>query len=228
MADPACGVEAFRIPPPNALGDGTRRVYQLDPQGFESLRRYFDRFWTDALAAFKTAAEKTNPNPQGMRKEMTATTTSVQKSVTVKASADHAFRVFTAGIDSWWPRTHHIGKSPMTKAIIEGRAGGRCYSEQADGTECDWGQVLVWEPPHRFVMAWKITHVWGFEPDPAKASEVEIRFAPEPDGSTRVDLEHRHFERHGHGWEAMRTAVDFPSGWMGLLALFQAEAEKAN
>ncbi len=81
----------------------------------------------------------------------------VRKSVTVKASAEHAFRVFTNGIDSWWPRSHHIGNSPMRKAIIEGRRGGRCYSEQTDGSECDWGQVLVWEPPRRFVMAWQIS-----------------------------------------------------------------------
>ena len=77
----------------------------------------------------------------------------VRKSITVRANADHAFRVFTEGFDSWWPRGHHIGKSPLKKAIIEGKAGGRCYSEQMDGTECDWGRILVWDPPRRFVMA---------------------------------------------------------------------------
>ena len=153
------------------------------------------------------------------------TTEPVRKSVTVKAGPERAFRVFTEGIDTWWPRSHHIGKSPMTKAIIEGRAGGRCYSEQADGTECDWGEILVWDPPHCFVMAWKITPAWGYEPDLAKSSEVEVRFMPEPDGSTRVDLEHRFFERGGEGWEAMRNAVGSQGGWGGLLELF---AEKAN
>jgi len=153
------------------------------------------------------------------------TTEPVRKSVTVKAGPERAFRVFTEGIDTWWPRSHHIGKSPMTKAIIEGRAGGRCYSEQADGTECDWGEILVWDPPHRFVMAWKITPAWGYEPDLAKSSEVEVRFMPEPDGSTRVVLEHRFFERGGEGWEAMRNAVGSQGGWGGLLELF---AEKAN
>jgi uncharacterized protein YndB with AHSA1/START domain len=148
----------------------------------------------------------------------------VRKTITVKASVERAFRVFTEGIDTWWPRTHHIGKSPMTKGIIQGRAGGRCYNEQADGTECDWGQVLVWEPPHRLVIAWQITPAWGYEPDLAKASEVEVRFSPEPDGSTRVDLEHRHFERHGEGWDAMRTAVDSPMGWGPMLELFAAQA----
>src|SRR5271165_320842 len=83
-------------------------------------------------------------------------TAPVVKTVRVRANAARAFRVFTEGIDTWWPRSHHIGSSPMTKAMMEGRAGGRCYSEQQDGTECDWGQVTVWEPPARFVMAWKI------------------------------------------------------------------------
>jgi uncharacterized protein YndB with AHSA1/START domain len=136
--------------------------------------------------------------------------------------------VFTEGIDTWWPRTHHIGKSPMKKAIVEGRPGGRCYSEQADDTECDWGSVLVWEPPHRFVLAWKITPQWQYEPDLAKSSEVEVRFTPEPDGFTRVDLEHRHFERHGTGADVMRTAVDDEKGWNGLLQLFRNEVEQTS
>lgn len=150
----------------------------------------------------------------------------VRKTVTVKASAERAFRVFTEGIDTWWPRGHHMGKSPMKKAVIEARAGGRCFSEQIDGTDCDWGQVLVWEPPHRFVMAWQVTPAWGYEPDVAKSSEVEVRFTPEADGSTRVDLEHRHFERHGAGADTMRTAIDGPNGWNGLLQLFRARVEE--
>jgi uncharacterized protein YndB with AHSA1/START domain len=161
---------------------------------------------------------------------MTAQTASaipVRKSITVNASVEHAFHVYTAGFDSWWPRAHHIGKSPMKRAIIEGAAGGRCYSEQEDGTECDWGRILVWDPPHRFVMAWQISPSWQYEPDLAKASEVDVRFTALGDGSTRVDLEHRHFERHGAGGDQIRTAVDGPGGWGGLLDLFKARAESA-
>jgi len=152
----------------------------------------------------------------------------VKRTVTVKASPERAFEVFTTGFDSWWPRSHHIGNAPMKRAIIEGRVGGRCYTEQTDGTDCDWGRVTLWEPPKRFVMAWMTTAEWKFEPDISKASEVEVRFTPEGAGMTRVDLEHRHFERMAPGWEGMRTSVNAEGGWAGLLKLFAAEAEKTN
>jgi DNA-binding transcriptional ArsR family regulator len=38
--------------------EGTRRIYSLDPKGLDELRAYLDQFWTDALAAFKAAAER--------------------------------------------------------------------------------------------------------------------------------------------------------------------------
>lgn len=149
----------------------------------------------------------------------------IRQSINVRADLERTFRVFTAEFDSWWPRGHHIGKSPMKRAVIEGRVGGRCYSEQVDGTECDWGTVLEWEPPHRYVMAWQITPQWAYEPDLSKASEVEVRFTAEPGGSTRIDLEHRHFSRHGAGGDAMRAGVSGPEGWGGLLKIFSARIE---
>jgi uncharacterized protein YndB with AHSA1/START domain len=152
--------------------------------------------------------------------------TPVRKNVTVKASVEHAFEVFTAGFDRWWPRSHHIGQVPMKRTILEGHVGGRCYSEQTDGSECDWGEITAWEPPRRFVMAWKITTQWQYEPDLAKSSEVEVTFTPVGNGSTRVDLEHRHFSRVGAGWETMRGMVDSEGGWNGLLQAFATEAEK--
>jgi uncharacterized protein YndB with AHSA1/START domain len=108
---------------------------------------------------------------------MTATESStVQRTVTVEANPGRAFDVFTAGIDTWWPKSHHIGAAPMKESKIECRVGGRCYTEHEDGASVDWGKVLVWEPPHRLVLAWQVTHQWGYEPDLAKASEVEVRF----------------------------------------------------
>ncbi|MFL5576355.1 MAG: SRPBCC family protein [Gemmatimonadaceae bacterium] len=151
----------------------------------------------------------------------------VRKSITVEASPARAFQVFTEGIDAWWPRGHHIGKAPMTRTIIESRTMGRCYSEHEDGSESDWGTVLVWEPPRRLVFSWSITGDWQYEPDLARSSEVEVRFTAEPGGKTRVDLEHRHLERHGTGAGGMRAAVDAPDGWGGILRLFADEVEKS-
>ena len=113
----------------------------------------------------------------------------------------------------------------MTKGVIEGWVGGRCYSAQQDGTDCPWGSVLVWEPPQRLVIAWQITHQWGFEPDLAKTSEVEVTFTPAGDGMTRVELEHRHFERHGAGGAAMRASVGSEGGWGSLMNLYKQRVE---
>ncbi len=151
---------------------------------------------------------------------------SVRRSITVKATQKRAFDIFTAEFDSWWPRSHHIGKSPMKRAVIEGRVGGRCYSEQVDGTDCPWGEITAWEPPKRFVMAWKINANWQYEPDAAKSSEVEVRFISEPDDSTRVELEHRNFERMGAEWEKMRDGVSAEGGWGSLLSSFAEQADK--
>lgn len=150
---------------------------------------------------------------------------SVRRTVRVSAKVDHAFRVFTSEFDSWWPKSHHIGSSPMTRGVIEGRVGGRCYSEQEDGQECAWGQILEWEPPHRFVMAWQITPAWKFEPNLEKSSEVEVTFTPADDGTTLVELEHRYFSRHGEHFRAMREGVAAEGGWGTLLGLFKGKAE---
>ena len=158
---------------------------------------------------------------------MTAMTDyTVKKSITVRAGVAHAFHVFTEGFDSWWPRTHHIGKLPMTRGIIEGRTNGRCYTEQQDGAQCDWGTVLVWDPPKRLVLAWQITPQWAYEPDLARSSEVEVRFTP-IEGGTRIDLEHRHLDRHGEGAQSMRDAVSAEGGWGTLLETYAGEANKA-
>ncbi len=152
---------------------------------------------------------------------MTAQTATVNRTVTVNADAGRAFEVFTAGFDTWWPRSHHIGKKPMQKAVIEPRVGGRCYGREIDGNECQWGTVLAWEPPSRLVIAWHIAPDFqAIDLDPSRSSEVEVRFTREADGMTRVDLEHRHLERHGKEFEKLRMAVGGPGGWTGLLQMF--------
>ena len=77
-------------------------------------------------------------------------------------------------------------------------------------------------------MAWQVTPEWGFQPDLSKASEVEVRFSPASEGYTRIDLEHRHFERHGAGADAMRAGVSATGGWASLLQIFQARLEQTS
>jgi len=148
----------------------------------------------------------------------------VRRSVRVKATPERAFRVFAEEMDSWWPTSHHIGSSPMKAIVVERRAGGAIYTLQEDGTKCPWATVLAWEPPHRFTFAWHVTPHWQYEADPHRCSEVEILFTPADDGMTLVELEHRHFERHGEGWEAMHDAVGSEGGWNGLLVFYAAKA----
>jgi uncharacterized protein YndB with AHSA1/START domain len=152
----------------------------------------------------------------------------VRKSIRVRADAARAFRVFTEEMDSWWPRTHHIGSSPMKRVVVEGRPMGAIYTDQEDGTICPWGSVLTWEPPHLFVMAWQIKPDWQFEPDLSKCSEVEVRFTPADDGTTLVELEHRGLQRHGMGCAKMREQVNAEGGWGALLGMFAAKADEAS
>ena len=112
----------------------------------------------------------------------------VRRSLFVKATPEHAFAVFTAGFDRWWPKGHSVGSSPQKIAILEPKVGGRWYEIGEDGSETQWGKVMIWEPPHRVVMVWSVDPDWKF--DPGLHTEVEVRFTPEGDG-VRVDLEHR-------------------------------------
>jgi uncharacterized protein YndB with AHSA1/START domain len=149
----------------------------------------------------------------------------VHKNITVDVSRAHAFEVFTTGFDSWWPRSHHISKVEMRAAVIEPRTGGRWYEKGVDGSECDWGRVLVYEPPARIVLSWHLNGRFEFDPDPAHASEVEVRFIAEGPSRTRVELEHRHLERCAEA-EKLRAGVDSEGGWGGLLANFAARARE--
>jgi uncharacterized protein YndB with AHSA1/START domain len=151
---------------------------------------------------------------------MTETTVAVRRSITVNASQERAFEVFTAGFSTWWPlESHHIGKTMATEAIIEPRAGGRWFERDADGNECNWGFVNEFDPPSRVVLAWHLNPEWGYDPDPEKATEVEVTFTP-VDGGTLVELEHRGFEKHGETGASMRDAVSAPGGWADLMQMY--------
>jgi uncharacterized protein YndB with AHSA1/START domain len=139
----------------------------------------------------------------------------IQKSVTVNVPVEQAFRTFTDGITHWWPlATHSYGGEKATEAVFEGREGGRVYERQEDGTERDWAEVIAWEPPHRFVLDWKIC-----------PSEVEVRFTDEGGDATRVDLEHRGWDRVGEGAAAMRE--NYAGGWEFVLGKYASGTKGA-
>ena len=160
---------------------------------------------------------------------MTSTTdTTVNKAVVVNVPIDEAFRGFTDRFGDFKPAEHNLLSSPITETVFEGRVGGHIYDRAEDGSECHWARILIFEPPTRVVFSWDIGPTWQLETNHDNTSEVEVRFTPEGRGVTRIDLEHRGFDRQGAGGEAMRIAVESPNGWGGILQLFAAEAEKTN
>ena len=148
------------------------------------------------------------------------TLSSVRRVITVAASQQRAFDVFTAGFGSWWPRDYHIGTAPMTDFILEPKVGGRWYELDEDGSQCDTGRVLAYEPPSRVVLSWQLNEQWQFDADASHASEVEVRFIAEGPKQTRVELEHRGFERHAAGAEAVRQSMESQSGWTFVLETY--------
>jgi uncharacterized protein YndB with AHSA1/START domain len=156
------------------------------------------------------------------QQQQTRPANSVRKSIVVEAPQERAFRVFTESFDAWWPRDHHIAKAALQAAVLEARAGGRWYEKCVDGSECDWGKVLVWDPPRRLVLAWQITHEWKFDPD--FSTEVEVTFTAEGPRRTRVELEHRDLDKFGAAAEEIRKALAGDMGWPVLLEKFAAAA----
>jgi uncharacterized protein YndB with AHSA1/START domain len=149
----------------------------------------------------------------------------LRKVVSVQAPPAVAWRVFTEQMGTWWPlATHKIGKAKAVDTVIEPRVGGRWYERGDDGSTCDWGRVLSWEPPSRLVLTWDITADWQF--DPALGTEVEVRFIA--DGkATRVELEHRRLDRYGTRRDEMRAIFDTEGGWGRLLDSFARTAAAA-
>jgi uncharacterized protein YndB with AHSA1/START domain len=154
---------------------------------------------------------------------MAMTELAVCKSVTVETTVDRAFQVFTDRIDAWWIREHHIGTAELDRVVLEPRAGGRWYEIGKDGSECEWGHVIAWDPPGRLVLAWQIGADWQFHPE--LVTELEVRFVSVGDNRTRVELEHRDLDRFGESEDDMRSGFDSPGGWQGLLDRFAAMAQ---
>ena len=147
----------------------------------------------------------------------TITPAPIRKTVRVKVPPARAFEIFTARAGRWWLKSHSVSKtkSPIEDVVIEPRRGGRWFERGEDGSECDWGKVLAWEPPARLLLAWQLDAQFQF--DPSIETEVEIRFIADGNG-TLVELEHRHLERLGDRAAGMRDSFD--RGWAALIESF--------
>ena len=156
----------------------------------------------------------------------------VRKQVVVEAPIDRAFAVFTRQFGDFKPPEHNMLGVDIAESVFEPRIGGHVYDRGVDGSECRWARVLAYDPPHRVVISWDIGPTWQIETDSEKTSEVEVRFIAEGAERTRVELEHRHLDRHGEGWQGVRDGVDADQGWPLYLdryaALFAARDDVPN
>jgi uncharacterized protein YndB with AHSA1/START domain len=154
--------------------------------------------------------------------------TTVRTDVVVNAPADRAFKVFTERFDRIKPREHNMLGADIAESVFEPRVGGRVYDRGVDGSECQWGPLHAYAPPERLVYTCDLRPACQIESDLDKASQVEIRFVADGPDRTRVQLEHRHLDRHGDGWEGTREGVGGDQGWPLYLARFAAAVDDAG
>jgi hypothetical protein len=124
--------------------------------------------------------------------------------------AQHAFGVWTERASAWWPRAHTVSREHTLDIVFEPRIGGRVFERTRNGSEHEWGQITVWDPPH-----W-LGYRWHIATDPANATEVEIRFLQLGPGATRVEVQHAGWDRlgpdQGRAWRNVNQG-----GWDGVL-----------
>ena len=130
----------------------------------------------------------------------------------VECPAEHAFDVWTRRISSWWPVSHSVTGERGLQIVLEPRIGGRIFERTATGKEHEWGEVTLWEPPHR------LGYTWHLRQDRADSTDVEITFRPIDASTTLVEIEHRGWERLGARGPDARDANQ--AGWSGLVPHF--------
>jgi uncharacterized protein YndB with AHSA1/START domain len=146
----------------------------------------------------------------------------VRRSVVVSGTPELAFEVFTQRFDAIKPREHNLLGCPIVETVLDAHVGGRIVDHGEDGTECAWARILAYDPPGRLVFSWDISPTWQLEQSPDNTSEVEVRFVADGPDRTRVELEHRHLDRHGAGWESLRDGVADDQGWPLYLKRYAA------
>lgn len=146
---------------------------------------------------------------------------SIKKEVTVAASQQTAFEVFTQKMDLWWPRTHHIGTCDMTEVVVEPHVNGRWYTKHVDGSEAPVGYVRTYQPYDLFVLAWQING--DFKCDPDLVTEVVVEFIAEGPKTTRVKFEHKDLQKLGNG----KAVESMDGGWGTILELYKKQVEQS-
>jgi uncharacterized protein YndB with AHSA1/START domain len=153
--------------------------------------------------------------------------TTVHASILVDAPIERAFTVFTEQFGRFKPPEHNLLGVEIAETVFEPRVGGVLFDRGVDGSECRWARVLAYEPPHRVVLSWDISPRWQLEADPGRASEWEVRFVAQSPERTRVEIEHRHLDRHGEGWEGVGAGVAGDEGWPLYLRRYAAVVDEA-
>ncbi len=153
--------------------------------------------------------------------------TTVHTSIVVNAPIERAFAVFTEQFGRFKPPEHNMLGVDIAETVFEPRVGGALYDRGVDGSECRWARVLAYEPPVRVLLSWDISPQWQPETDPNRASEWEVRFTAETPERTRVEIEHRHLDRHGEGWEGTAEGVGGDQGWPLYLRRYAAVIDDA-
>lgn len=146
----------------------------------------------------------------------------VRRQTVVEAPIERAFTVFTERFGDFKPPEHNLLGVAIAETVFEPKVGGHIYDRGVDGSECRWARVLAYEPPDRVVFSWDISPRWQIETEPSNTSEVEVRFIAETPQRTRVELEHRHIDRHGPGWQAVSDGIAHDQGWALYLTRYAA------
>lgn len=146
----------------------------------------------------------------------------IQLSMDVPVSVNRAYGFFTEQMHTWWPKEYTWSGDVLETIAIQPETGGRCFERGPHNFELDWGRVLVWEPPHRLVFTWQISPERVPQPDPDKASQIELRFSVGEKNETHLEFKHRDIANHGEGSAAYRDALAAPQGWSYILDRYAA------
>jgi hypothetical protein len=134
----------------------------------------------------------------------------------IDCAPEHAFDVWTTRLSAWWPKGHSVSGDPDTLVVLEPHLGGRIFERTSDGTEIDWGEITLWNPPTR------LGYLWHISRDRSDATDVELTFVDAGNGRTRLEIEHGGWERLGEEGRVWREANT--NGWDALIPNFIAAA----